>query len=264
MSVTLPGAPAALSPVLTTRDLVVGYGGSAVLDGVDLDLYAGELVGLLGPNGAGKTTLLRTIMGLIRSQGGSVQVQGQIGYVPQRHDFAWDFPVDAASVVMSGLTRQIGIFRWPTAAHWQMVRHCLERVGLWERAATPIGQLSGGQRQRVLIARALVTDPALLLLDEPFTGLDQPSTESLTDLFKSLAAEGRCLLMSTHDLPGALDACDRLALLRGQIRALAAPHELRDPLIWQQTFEVSPRSPLLRVVTAFQGTLPPSSRPARN
>jgi len=240
---------------LELRAVVVELAGRLALDGVDLALQRGELVGLLGPNGAGKTTLLRAVMGLVRVRSGRITVDGApprrrrgIGYVPQRHEFAWDFPVTVEQAVMTGRTAMLGLLRRPGVADWQAVDGALDRVGLDALRRRPVGELSGGQRQRVLVGRALAVEPTTLLLDEPFTGLDAPAQEALGGLFASLAQEGRAVLMTTHDLLAAADTCDRLALLRRRITAVGPPAALRDPQVWMETFEVGPASPMLRLL----------------
>ncbi|MDO5079883.1 anchored repeat-type ABC transporter ATP-binding subunit [Buchananella hordeovulneris] len=239
---------------LCVQDVNVHLGGRHVLTGINLQLAGGELVGLIGPNGAGKTTLLRAILGLTPLTSGQITVNGgrtQAGYVPQRHEFAWEFPIDVAGVVLTGLTGQLGLWRRPQAAHWEAVYDALDRVQMADLARRPVGQLSGGQRQRVLVARALVTKPPLLLLDEPFTGLDLPTQEMLASLFASLAHEGRAVLMTTHDLVGAVDGADRLVLLNrrivadGPARQIAATDQH-----WIDAFGVSENSALLRAMKA--------------
>ncbi|WP_433586011.1 anchored repeat-type ABC transporter ATP-binding subunit [Microbacterium hydrocarbonoxydans] len=244
---------------LAVQNVSVDLGGRSVLTGTDLTVDRGELVGLIGPNGAGKTTLLRTVLGLLAPSAGRVLVEGRpsrpgrapIGYVPQRHEFAWDFPISVADAVMTGLTGALGPFRRPGAAQWEAVADALERVRMTSLADRPVGQLSGGQRQRVLVARALAAQPAVLLLDEPFTGLDMPTQELLTVLFADLAREGRAVLMTTHDLLSALDGCDRIALLNRTVIATGTPTELAaDPALWMATFGVGPDSALLRILKA--------------
>lgn len=242
--------------VLEVRGVAVALGGRSVLRDVDLTVAGGELVGLIGPNGAGKTTLLRTVLGLVRVASGNVLVDGHpvrlgrsgIGYVPQRHEFAWDFPISVENAVMSGRTGQLGLFRRPGVDDWRAAGEALERVSMSELARRPVGELSGGQRQRVLVARALAVRPTVLLLDEPFTGLDLPTQELLTDLFAELSSEDRILLMTTHDLVSALDTCTRIALLNRTIVADAPPSELLDPQPWMRTFGVGENSPLLKIL----------------
>ncbi|MER7457969.1 anchored repeat-type ABC transporter ATP-binding subunit [Micromonospora sp. NPDC126480] len=243
---------------LEIEALDVDLGGRPVLRDVRLHLDRGELVGLLGPNGAGKTTLLRAILALIRSRRGRVLVEGGptrpgrsgIGYVPQRHEFSWDFPISVEQAVMSGRTGRLGLLRRPGVTDWRAVGDALDRVQLTGLRRRPVGELSGGQRQRVLVARALALAPSILLLDEPFTGLDMPTQELLGDLFTSLAREDRAVLMTTHDLVAAVDSCTRLVLLNGRIIADGRPADLQDADLWTQTFGVSATSALLKLVRA--------------
>ncbi|GAA5196210.1 anchored repeat-type ABC transporter ATP-binding subunit [Arthrobacter gyeryongensis] len=244
---------------LRVEHVAVDLGGRRVLCEVDLTAERGELLALIGPNGAGKTTLLRTILGLQRTVTGRVLVDGRparpgraaIGYVPQRHEFAWDFPISVANVVATGLTGMLGFFRRPSAASWEAVADALDRVRMTHLADRPIGQLSGGQRQRVLVARALALRPTALLLDEPFTGLDMPTKELLGSLFAELAHEGRTVLMTTHDLLGAIDGADRIALLNRTVIATGAPAQLvADPALWATTFGVGEDSALIRMLRA--------------
>ncbi|MDQ1128252.1 anchored repeat-type ABC transporter ATP-binding subunit [Microbacterium sp. SORGH_AS_0888] len=247
------------APAVEIVDLAVDLGGRRVLEHADLVVTAGELTGLVGPNGAGKTTLLRAVLGLLRPAAGTVRVAGRstrpgrapIGYVPQRHDFAFDFPLSVAHVVVTGMTGALGLLRRPRAADWERVAEALDRVRMGAFADRPVGQLSGGQRQRVLVARALVSQPAVLLLDEPFTGLDVPTQELLTELFRDLAHEGRAVLMTTHDLVGAVDGCDRIAMLNRTVIAVGEPSQLAaDAALWMRAFGVGPESALLRAVAA--------------
>jgi manganese/iron transport system ATP-binding protein len=247
--------PSALHP-LSVDDLCVQLGGRPVLDSVHLEVRPGELVGLIGPNGAGKTTLLRTILGLLRARSGSVRIEGRVsragrtrlGYVPQRHEFAWDFPISVEDVVMTGRTGRLGMLRRPGVEDWHAVSQAIDRVRMTDLRRRPVGELSGGQRQRVLVARALALQPAVLLLDEPFTGLDMPTQELLSELFVSLAREDRAVLMTTHDLAAALYTCDRLVLLNRTVVAAGRPDELVDPNVWMDTFGVGADSPLLRML----------------
>ncbi|MDA0136279.1 anchored repeat-type ABC transporter ATP-binding subunit [Solirubrobacter sp. CPCC 204708] len=178
-------------------------------------------------------------------------IDGLAGYVPQRHEFAWDFPISVEDVVMTGRAGRLGLFRRPGTADWEAVDEALERVRMTDLRARPVGQLSGGQRQRVLVARALALRPTALLLDEPFSGLDVPTQELLSALFTDLAREDRAVLMTTHDLAGAMYGCDRIALLNRTVVAVGTPAELADEdELWMRTFGISTNSPLLRVLRA--------------
>ena len=240
--------------VVETRGLRVSLGGREVLKGADLSLDEGRLVGLLGPNGAGKTTLMRSLLGLVPIDSGEIRIAGKTqidarrasaGYVPQRHDVAWSFPMSVHQTVLSGRVGRRGWFRRAGAADYRACADALQRVEMDHLADRPIGELSGGQRQRVLIARALARGPRVLLLDEPFTGLDMPTQEVLSELFIELARSGETLLMSTHDLVGAQAICDRIVLLRETVIAEGAVDEVRDVHLWARAFQVRPESPLL-------------------
>lgn len=246
-----------MSQALTVRDLTVSLGGRQVLSGVNFSVHKGELAGLLGANGAGKTTTLRAILGLVPSQSGVVMVNGKpvqrgknslIGYVPQRHEFAWDFPVSVVEAVVNARVRLVGWGRMPGRKDYDAALAALAKVQLVDLRHRPVGQLSGGQRQRVLLARALAVQPEMLLLDEPFTGLDLPACESLTELFTNLTSHGETLLMTTHDLAGAQRTCDRILLLKKSIVADGHPRDLTDVSLWADTFGVRVDSPVLDFV----------------
>ncbi|MEJ3742512.1 anchored repeat-type ABC transporter ATP-binding subunit [Actinomycetes bacterium KLBMP 9797] len=242
--------------VLDVSSITVQLGGRSALTDVTLRVSAGELVGLIGPNGAGKTTLLRAALGLLPLSSGRIrldgrtpgQARGTIGYVPQRHEFAWDFPISVEKAVMAGRARRIGLLRAPGQADRWAVDEALERVGMTALRRRPIGELSGGQRQRVLVARALALRPELLLLDEPFTGLDTPTQNLLADLLRQLGREDKAILMTTHDLPAAAALCARLCLLNRTVVADGPPDRLTDPDIWLRAFGVAGTSHLLRTL----------------
>ncbi len=237
-----------MSYPLEISDLCVQLGGREVLHNVELQLAQGELVGLIGPNGAGKTTLLRSILGVLKPTCGTIttsQPKKLIGYVPQRHEFAWDFPITVREAVLNALEVRLGWLKRINIEHRRAVEHALQRTEMRELANRSVAELSGGQRQRVLVARALALNPDLLLLDEPFTGLDMPTQELLTDLFIQLAKDGCAVLMTTHDLIGARAVCDRLVLLNRKVVAAGAPDTLNDPQVWIDTFNIRDTNPLL-------------------
>lgn len=226
---------------LTVSDLYVQLSGRTVLAGVDLRMGRGELIGLIGPNGAGKTTLMRTILGLIRPSRGHVECTTTIGYVPQRSDVDWNYPISIEAMVSTAFTGK----RIARQDKWQAVYRALNEVGMYELRERTIHELSGGQKQRVLIARALAVSPGVLLLDEPFTGLDHPNQDLVSELCVTLAGSGVSILMSTHDLPHALATCHRLVMLNRTVRAEGSASELRTAEPWIDTFGVQPCSPLL-------------------
>lgn len=244
--------------VLEVEGLSVRLGRAEVLREIGFTLDAGQLVTLVGPNGAGKTTLLRSVAGLLPLTRGEVRVQGRLrrrrggafGYVPQRTEFAWDYPISVEEVVMTGLVGRIGLLRRPGREEWDAVGAALARVRMAEQRDRQIGQLSGGQRQRVLVARALALRSPVLLLDEPFTGLDVPTQDLLGELLGSLAREGRAVLMSTHDVASALYTSDRVLLLNTTIVDAGAPADLRRAEPWMTTFGVAADSPFLRTLQA--------------
>jgi ABC-type Mn2+/Zn2+ transport system ATPase subunit len=192
--------PAAARTLLRADALSCGYGGSAVLTGVDLTLRAGDRVAVLGPNGGGKTTLFRTLLRELDPIGGRLELQARCAVVPQTERSRLDFPVSATDVALMGAVSRLPWWRRPTREDRRLAVAALAQVGLAEQADQTFGDLSGGQRQRVLVARALVQDAPIVLLDEPFTGLDAVSAERLEQLLIALADEGRGLLIATHDV----------------------------------------------------------------
>ena len=187
--------------LVTTRDLRGGYvRGQDVLGGVDFSVRAGEIAGVLGPNGGGKTTLFRALLGELPYRSGDVQVAGRPAYVPQTERARLDFPVSALDVALMGAYGRTPWYRRVAKDDRAKAARALARVGLEDRAHERFGALSGGQRQRVLIARALVQDSPVLLLDEPLSGVDQASASRIEAVFGELRAEGRALLVATHDV----------------------------------------------------------------
>ncbi|MEZ0071390.1 metal ABC transporter ATP-binding protein [Planotetraspora sp. GP83] len=202
----------------------VAYGDVPVLEELHGTVYAGEAVALIGPNGAGKSTLIKAILGLVPTVRGRIEVLGvapaharrDVAYVPQADTLDPDFPVSVEQVVMMGRYRRIGWLRRPSAADRTQVAEALEQVGLSGRARDRFGTLSGGQRQRVLLARAIAAQPRMLLLDEPFNGVDAVSQHSLLEAIAVLKARGAAVVVSTHDLAIAHLACEEVCLLNRQ------------------------------------------------
>jgi manganese/iron transport system ATP-binding protein len=199
----------------------VAYGRAVAVEDVSLAIGPGDAVALIGPNGAGKSTLLKAILGLLPLSRGSVSVlgetperaRGEVAYVPQADTLDAEFPVSVLQVVLMGRYRSIGWARRPRRADRAVALAALDEVGLRERAGERFGTLSGGQRQRVLLARAVAQHARLLLLDEPFNGLDATTTDILVQVLGRLRAEGAGVVMSTHDLAVAHLTCGEACLL---------------------------------------------------
>jgi manganese/iron transport system ATP-binding protein/manganese/zinc/iron transport system ATP- binding protein len=208
---------------LEVAGLAASYGaGPPALRGVTFSASAGEAVAVLGPNGGGKTTLFRALLGELPPAAGSVRYAGAAAYVPQTERSRLDFPVSALDVALMGAYARTPWYRRIAPADRERARGALTRVGLGERAGERFGALSGGQRQRVLVARALVQDAGLLLLDEPFAGVDRTSEEAIMGILDELRAEGRVLLIATHDIEQAR-RWDRVLCLRGEQIAYGPP-----------------------------------------
>lgn len=208
-------------PILELTDASFGYGGERAVESINATLHEGESLALIGPNGSGKSTLLKGILGLTEHISGELLVLGQaagkaldqVGYLPQSHNRDSNIPVTAQQVVGMGLYKQLGAFHRIGNAERAQIHAALEQVGLQDMSKTRFNELSGGQQQRVILARSLVSKPELILLDEPFNGLDQPNRDALLSTVKELRASGTAIVISTHDLDLARDACTHVMLL---------------------------------------------------
>ena len=233
---------AGTEPLLRTHDLAGGYGSRWAISGVDLEIPPGRLVGVIGPNGSGKSTLLRAILGLVPRRHGTVTMDGgeldrrRVAYVPQRELVDWSFPISASQVVMMGRYARIGPVVAPSDVDRRAVAEALERVGIRDLADRQIGALSGGQQQRVFIARALVQEADLLLLDEPMTGVDRGTEEAVTALMRELRDGGSTVIYATHDLETAADVSDLLCFVNGGVVAFGPPAETFTPHTLHATF----------------------------
>lgn len=216
-----PSAP------LSIHDMTVAYQRKPVLWDIDLDLPAGQLVGIIGPNGAGKSTLIKAALDLVPRASGRVHVFGKpyreqrhmVAYVPQRESVDWDFPVSALDVVAMGLYGRLGWFKRVGKAEKQLSREALERVGMVEYADRQIRQLSGGQQQRVFLARALVQDAPLTLMDEPFAGVDAATEKAIVTLLGALRSAGKTVVVVHHDLQTIGEYFDHLVMLNMRVVA---------------------------------------------
>ena len=213
---------------ITVQDLTVAYRQEPVLWDVDLNVPEGTLMAIVGPNGAGKSTLIKSILGLIEPAAGRVLIFGQpyddardrVAYVPQRGSVDWDFPTSALDVVMMGRYGALGWLKRPGAREREMAMDALTKVGMQSFAGRQISQLSGGQQQRVFLARALVQDAQVYLMDEPFQGVDATTERAIVDVLTALKEQGKTLLVVHHDLETGPVYFDHVLLLN--VRAIAS------------------------------------------
>jgi ABC-type Mn2+/Zn2+ transport system ATPase subunit len=216
------------------RNVAAGYNGHTALEDVTFTIEPGCLAGLVGPNGSGKSTLLRVILGMHRPWQGEVILYGRpagreqrrIGYMPQSELVDWSFPVSVRDVVLMGRYGKIGLLRRPGKADRRVAEAAIERVRLTDRANRLIGELSGGEQRRALIARALAQQADLLLLDEPFAGLDATAQHDLLRLFEELRKEGKTLFVATHDLSCVAEDFDHAVLLNRRVIAFGRPADV--------------------------------------
>jgi len=213
-----------LAASLSVRDVTVTYpNGTTALRDASFELGPGTICGLVGVNGSGKSTLFKAIMGFVRPQRGEVRVAGLaarealqrnlVAYVPQSEDVDWNFPVLVEDVVTMGRYGRMGLLRIASVLDRRKVDEALERVGMTTYRKRQIGELSGGQKKRVFLARALAQEGQVILLDEPFTGIDVRTETAIVDLLRELKAEGRLMLVSTHNLGSVPDFCDQVVLV---------------------------------------------------
>jgi ABC-type Mn2+/Zn2+ transport system ATPase subunit len=228
--------------LLRAEGAAFGYQGRAVVSGVDLEVRAGELLGIVGPNGSGKTTLFRGLLGLLPPLAGRV-VRGEvvIGYVPQREELDEVYPLSVQELVLMGSYGRVeGLRRWwrsPSRADRALAEECLERVGLADHARRPFASLSGGQRQRVLLARALMSRPDLLMLDEPTAGVDRAASREILGRIAELRRdEGLAVLLVAHQLDQVRELADEVLLVRGGRVRRGAAAELLAPDSLEQLF----------------------------
>jgi ABC-type Mn2+/Zn2+ transport system ATPase subunit len=217
------------------RGVALAYGARTVLRDVTFAVGPGERAAVLGPNGGGKTTLFRALTRELEPVAGEVRVTARPGVVPQTERSRLDFPVSALDVALMGAVSRLAWWRRPGRADRERARAALERVGLGAQAHETFGGLSGGQRQRVLLARALVQDAPVLLLDEPFSGLDTRSAELVMGLLDELAAERRAVLVATHDVEQAR-AWDLVLCLNGAQVAFGPPEETLTLPVLERTY----------------------------
>ena len=229
---------------LSVYDLTVAYHRKPVIWDVGFDIPPGALVGIVGPNGAGKSTLLKAVMELIPRASGRIQVFGKsyrqnrhrVGYVPQRETVDWDFPVDALDVVTMGLYSKVGWCLPVRKKHREAGREALARVGIADLAGRQISQLSGGQQQRTFLARALVQDADLYLMDEPFVGVDAATESAIVDILREMRSNGRTAVVVHHDLQTVPTYFDFVVLLNMRVVAHGRVEDVFTPENLQKTY----------------------------
>ena len=239
-AVPLPEEPARLE----MHHVTVVYGGHLALEDVTAQVPHGARVAVVGPNGAGKSTLFKALMGLVPLHAGQIFIHGQplgshhdcVAYVPQREEVDWRFPVTVADVVMMGRYGHLGWLRRPTARDRAIVQRSLEQLGIAELAERPIGELSGGQQRRTFLARALAQEPHILLMDEPFTGIDVATLEATLQVLDHLRDAQVTVLLSTHDLNLAATYFDQVMLLNRRLIRYGSPEEVLTPETIVETF----------------------------
>lgn len=226
------------------KNLSVAYQQKPVLNQLNYVSPEGECIGIIGPNGAGKSTLLQSIMGLLPLMTGSVQIYGKpiykqrhkVSYVPQRESVNWDFPTNVLDVVLMGRYGKLGWFRRPSRSDREFAMDCLAKVGMADLADRQICQLSGGQQQRVFLARALVQEAEIYLLDEPFTGVDAATEKATIEILQKLKQQQKTVFVVHHDLQTVEEYFDSLLLLNQRLIAAGPTKEVFQIDLLQKTY----------------------------
>lgn len=234
-----------MQPLIELHHVNFGYADKLILNDINLHLHPGQFAGLVGPSGAGKTSLLKLVLGSLKASHGQVMLNSsasgrgklRIGYVPQLETVDWNFPVTVEQVVWMGCIRQSGWWPWPTRAERAIVAGILERLEIGDLAGRHIRDLSGGQQQRVFLARALISEPDLLVLDEPTSGVDMRTAENILHLLAHLNQQGMTILLTTHDLNAAANHLPWVICLNKQIVAQGTPEEVFSEAVLNQTYQ---------------------------
>lgn len=222
---------------VVVRGVTITYpNGHTALRDATCSAPGSSITALVGVNGSGKSTLFKAIMGFLQPSSGSIEIMGQsvkeairrnmVAYVPQNEDVDWNFPVLVKDVVMMGRYGHMGFLRRASAADHEAVEQSLRRVEMWPLRDRQIGELSGGQKKRVFLARSLAQQARVILLDEPFTGVDVKTEDAIIELLKALRDEGCVILVSTHNLGSVPEFCDRTVLIKGTVLAYGDTHEI--------------------------------------
>lgn len=230
-----------------TRGLSVAYRRDPVLEAVDFEVPTGVVMGIVGPNGAGKSTLIKAMLGLVPPLAGRTEFFGKplstsrqrVGYMPQSTTVDWDFPTTVRDVVIMGTYGSLGWLRRPGRAERQRAETALEATGILELRDRQIGELSGGQRQRVFLARALVQEPDLYFMDEPFQGIDAKSQQAIVGVLHDLRVAGNTVVIVHHDLATVRDYCDHVTLLNKRVIASGPAEQSFTRAYIREAYEVT-------------------------
>lgn len=230
---------------ISVRHLTVSYGPVPALLDVSVDIEPGQLVGVIGPNGSGKSTFIKSILGFVKPDHGSVQLFGEdgsnafgrIAYVPQRGTVDWDFPITVREVAAMGRYSKRRWWQNLRRKDYRMADEALEKVRMSDFAKRQIGQLSGGQQQRVFMARALAQNAEILLLDEPFAGVDAATERAILNVLTETRNQGKTVVVVHHDLATAAEYFDRLLLLKQRLFAYGTPDRVLDPKLLCDVYE---------------------------
>jgi zinc/manganese transport system ATP-binding protein len=235
-----------MESIVDFENVTCAYDERAVLLNVSLHIHPGQFIGLIGPSGSGKTTLMRAILGTVGPRHGTVKVLGRpvmpgratmgIGYVPQLETVDWNFPVTVEEVVLMGKAMNSGVWPWPSRKERDRMASVLMRLGIADLAGRHISELSGGQQQRVFLARALLSDPKLLLLDEPTSGVDIKTRDDVLHLLADLNSDGVTILMTSHELNSVAAHLPWVICLNRQIVAQGTPEEVFTSEVLSRTY----------------------------
>lgn len=233
------------TPAIEVRHLTVSYGARPALLDVSVSIQKDQLVGVIGPNGSGKSTFIKTILGFEKPDVGEILIggedvqkaKGKVAYVPQRGAVDWDFPITVREVALMGRYQRIPWYRTPTKADREAALEALSMVRMSDFADRQIGQLSGGQQQRVFLARALAQGSDILLLDEPFAGVDAATERAILDVLERAKAAGKTLVVVHHDLTTAAEYFDNLILLKQRLYAYGPPRAVLQEELLSQVYE---------------------------
>ena len=233
------------TPAIEVRNLTVSYGPVPALLDVSLAIAPGQLVGVIGPNGSGKSTLVKSLLGFVKPDFGDVELfgedadkaKGRVAYVPQRGSVDWDFPVTVGEVALMGRYGKQPWWRDMSAEDREIADYALEQVRMIEFRNRQIGQLSGGQQQRVFMARAIAQGSEILLLDEPFAGVDAATERAILDVLETTREAGRTLVVVHHDLTTADEYFDSLILLKQRLYAYGTPEQVLHPELLREGYE---------------------------